>query len=121
MAVSAYPSSDGRVDAGKSGGQEGHYRFEIEVLPGEPLEILRNIDAFAYLVIEGAGLAAVDVNHFYGEIPEDANGDGVPDFEEPNTQSEVLRYLTELDLPMEGVLCDPEGTDVALIRSIWRS
>ncbi|MCP4657566.1 MAG: hypothetical protein GY856_19345, partial [bacterium] len=62
----------------------------------------------AYVVIEGYGVAAVDVNHFYGEL-EDLDGDGVPDYADSNVQSQVLRYLSNFELPTDEPLCDPLG------------
>jgi hypothetical protein len=60
--------------------------------------------------IEAAGLAAVDVNHFYDEL-EDADGDGQPDFNRNNIQSQVLRYYRELNQA-----CAPQKLNRA-----WRS
>ncbi len=87
-----------RVDASEAEGEEGRYQFEVEVRRGDHLEVLRNHKTLAYVVIEGYGVAAVDVNHFYGEL-EDLDGDGVPDYADSNVQSQVLRYFSNFELP----------------------
>ncbi|MCP4572734.1 MAG: hypothetical protein GY838_10320, partial [bacterium] len=103
-----------RVDASETEGEEGRYQFEVEVRRGDHLELLRNRKTLAYVVIEGYGVAAVDVNHFYGEL-DDVDGSDEPDYTGANVHSQVLRYVSEFELPddepLPGAepLCDPLG------------
>ncbi|MCP4660685.1 MAG: hypothetical protein GY856_35235, partial [bacterium] len=97
-----------RVDASEVEGEEGRYQFQVEVRRGEHLELLRNQKTLAYVVIEGHGVAAVDVNHFYGEF-DDVDGNGVPDYADYNVQSQVLRYVSAFELSTDEPLCDPFG------------
>ena len=52
-----------RVDAAA----DGTFAVTLAVVPGEPLELLRNESTLAYVAILGSGIAAVDVNAFYDE------------------------------------------------------
>ncbi|MEO1365724.1 MAG: DUF6531 domain-containing protein, partial [Acidobacteriota bacterium] len=89
-----------RVDANP----DGSYSLTVAVRHGERLQVLRNTDSLAYVQLDSYGVAAVDLNHFYGEF------DGGPDAE-PIVQSQVLRFFTHAILENEpdDVLCDPNG------------
>ncbi|MEO1086734.1 MAG: hypothetical protein AAFY88_21080, partial [Acidobacteriota bacterium] len=89
-----------RVDAAPNGG----YSITLTVRHGERIQVLRNVDSLAYVQLDSYGIAAVDLNHFYGEF------DGTPDAQ-PIVQSQVLRFFTHAILENEpdDVLCDPNG------------
>jgi RHS repeat-associated protein len=50
-----------RVDADA----QGHFEVTLEVFPGDELELLRNVDTFAYVATSGVGIQVVDAGRLY--------------------------------------------------------
>ncbi|MEM7586358.1 MAG: RHS repeat-associated core domain-containing protein, partial [Acidobacteriota bacterium] len=97
-----------RVDAGANGDAVFQIVMEqtalsssltgdLYVSPGEELELLRNRDAFAYVAIDGVGLAVIDANAFYGENSQD--------FSDPNIASGALSFFPGFQGQLP--ICDP--------------
>jgi RHS repeat-associated protein len=92
-----------RVDAGL----DGTFTLSLQVEAGDRLELLRNDESYAYVTVQGAGIAIVDVNAFYDE--NDTAG------------SAVLGYYTGYGDGLE--LCDQPVSDISTalldLAALW--
>ncbi len=80
---------------------QGYFSVELEVYPGDELELVENLDSIAYVATLGAGIEVVDVNSFYNE-------EEIPS----PIQSNVLAIYSGVNDP-ELVLCGQPAGDLS--------